>query len=99
MMNSRERVLRAVNFQKPDRVPIDLGAIRASGINAVVYDELKKRMGIDTSTKIHDTMQILAEVEMEVLERLHVDILPLDVGDVEWVGQDARRGVKKRLFC
>jgi len=99
MMNSRERVLRAVNFQKPDRVPIDLGAIRASGINAVVYDELKKRMGIDTSTKIHDTMQILAEVEMEVLERLHVDILPLDVGDVEWVRQDARRGVKKRLFC
>ena len=45
-MNSRERVLKAVNFEKPDRVPIDLGALRASGINAVVYDKLKKRMGI-----------------------------------------------------
>ena len=98
-MNSRERVLRAVNFQKPDRVPIDLGAMRASGINAVVYDELKKRMGINTPTKIHDTMQILAEVEMEVLERLHVDVVPLDVGDAAWVRQYAHKGVKKRLFC
>ena len=98
-MNSRERVLRAVNFQKPDRVPIDLGAIRASGINAVVYDALKKRMGINTPTKIHDTMQILAEIEMEVLERLHIDVVPLDAGDVAWVREDACEGVKKRLFC
>ena len=98
-MNSRERVLKAVNFQKPDRVPIDLGAMRASGINAVVYDNLKKRMGINTPTKIHDTMQILAEVEMEVLERLHVDVVPLDASDAAWVHQDAHRGVKKRLFC
>ena len=98
-MNSRERVLRAVNFQKPDRVPIDLGAMRASGINAVVYDNLKKRMGINTPTKIHDIMQILAEVEMEVLERLHVDVVPLDASDAAWARQDAHRGVKKRLFC
>ena len=35
-MNSRERVLAAVNYQKPDRVPIDLSAMGASGINAAV---------------------------------------------------------------
>jgi len=83
-MNSRERVLKAVNFQRPDKVPIDLDAIRASSINAVVYDALKKRMGINIPTKIHDTMQILAEVEMEVLQKLHVDVVPLDAGDVAW---------------
>jgi uroporphyrinogen-III decarboxylase len=98
-MNSMERVIKAVNFQKPDRIPIDLGATRASGINAVVYDELKKRMGINTPTKIHDPMQILAEVEMEVLERLHVDVVPLDASDVAWARQNAQEGVKKRLFC
>jgi len=98
-MNSRERVLRAVDFQKSDRVPIDLGAMRASSINAEVYDKLKKRMGMTSPTKIHDTMQILAEVEIEVLERLHVDVVPLDAGDVEWVGQEAHQGVRKRLFC
>jgi uroporphyrinogen decarboxylase len=99
VMTSRERVLKAVNFQKPDRIPIDLGGIRASGINAVLYDQLKNRMGIHTPTKIHDTMQILAEIEFEVLERLHIDVVPLDAGDVLWTSMDAKRGVKKRLFC
>ena len=98
-MNSRERVLRAVNFERPDRVPIDLGGIRATGINAVVYDELKRRMGIRTPTRIHDTMQILADVELDVLERLHVDVVPLDAGDMAWQGKDAGQGVKTRLFC
>jgi uroporphyrinogen decarboxylase len=97
-MTSRERVVKAVHFEKPDRIPIDLGGIRASGINAVLYDQLKKRMGIDTPTKIHDTMQILAEVELEVVERLHIDVLPLDSGDVIWTDMDAAQGVKKRLF-
>jgi len=98
-MNSRERVLRAVNFQTPDRIPIDLGGIRASGINAVVYDKLKKRMEINSPTKIHDTMQILAEVEMDVLERLNVDVVPLDTGDAEWARMDVNRGIKSVFFA
>ncbi|MDP6777833.1 MAG: uroporphyrinogen decarboxylase family protein [Candidatus Latescibacteria bacterium] len=98
-MTSRERVLRAVNHEKPDRVPIDLGAIRASGINAVVYDSLKKRLDIHTPTKIHDTMQILAEVELDVLDRIHGDIVPLDANDAAWVRQPADEGAARRLFC
>ena len=98
-MDSRERVLRAVNFENPDRVPVDLGGIRASGINAVVYDKLKKRMGIGTPTRIHDNMQILAEIEMEVVDRLHVDVLPLEPMTARWARQDAEEGVRKTLFC
>ena len=98
-MNSRERVLKAVNFEAPDRVPIDLGGIRASGINAVVYDQLKKRMGVNTPTRIHDTMQILAELELEMVERLHVDILPLEPMTAQWARADAAAGVRKTLFC
>ena len=98
-MNSRERVIKAVNFKKTDRLPIDLGAIRASGINAVVYDKLKKRMGIHTPTKIHDTMQILAEIEIDVLERLHADVVPLEASIAAWAHQDARDGEEKELFC
>ena len=98
-MTSRERVLKAVNFERPDRVPIDLGGIRASGINAVVYDQLKKRMGITTPTRIHDTMQLLAELEPEVLDRLQVDVLPLEPMTAVWARQDASQGVRKTLFC
>jgi len=97
-MTSRQRVLKAINFEEPDRVPIDLSAMRASGINAVVYDKLKRRMGVRTPTKTFDTMQILAEVELEVLERLHVDVVPLDVGGVPWSEQQAEVGVRRRLF-
>ncbi len=97
-MNSRERVLKAVNFEEPDRVPIDLGAMRASGISASLYDRLKRRMNIDSPTKVLDAMQLLAEVEPEVLERLHVDIVCLDVGAARWAEQDAGEGVEKELF-
>lgn len=97
-MTSRERVLKAVHFEEPDRIPIDLGGIRASGINAVVYDQLKRRMGIRTPTKIHDSMQILAELELEVIDRLHVDVLPLEAATATWAEQDAAEGVAKRLF-
>jgi uroporphyrinogen decarboxylase len=98
-MTSRERIQRAVNFQRPDRIPIDLGAIRASGINAVVYDRLKMSMGINTPTKIHDSMQILAEVELEVLDRLHCDAVPLEVATADWADGKPGKGVRKRLFA
>jgi len=98
-MNSRQRVLKAVNFEKPDRVPIDLGAVRPSGMNAIVYDKLKKRMGINTPTKIRHTMQILAQIEPEVLDRLHIDTVPLDVNSAAWAQMDANEGLRKKLFC
>ena len=98
-MNSRERVLKAVNFEPPDRVPIDLGGIRASGINAVVYDKLKKRMGLNTPTRIHDTMQILAEIETEVIDNFHIDVLPLEPMTARWARQNASDGIRRTLFC
>jgi len=87
-----------VNYQQPDRIPIDLGGIRASGINVVVYDQLKRRMGLHTPNKIHDSMQLLAELEPEVLDRLHVDVVPLEASTADWSRADASSGVKRRLF-
>lgn len=97
-MDSRERVRAAVNFQEPDRVPIDLGAIRASGIAASLYDRLKRRMGIETPTKVQDAMQILAMIEPDVLERLHVDVVPLEGSTARWYEQAAAEGVDRELF-
>ena len=44
-------------------------------------------------------MQILAEIEMEMIDHLHIDVLPLDASDVRWVTQDASEGVRRKLFC
>ncbi|MFB3891325.1 MAG: uroporphyrinogen decarboxylase family protein [Phycisphaerae bacterium] len=99
-MTSRERVHRAINFQKPDRIPIDLGSMRATGINAVLYDRLKRRLGLaaDSPTKVHGTMDVLAEIEPEVAERFHVDVLPLEANLCAWNDSPATAGVQQTLY-
>ncbi len=77
-MNSRERVLRAINHQEPDRVPIDLGGTRQSGIAASTYHRLKQRLGLQTPTRVYDVYQMLAEVEQPIRERFGVDVIGLN---------------------
>ena len=92
-MTSRERVAKAVNHQPPDRVPIDLGGCKASGIAASSYDRLKRSLGIKMPTRLLDPRFMIATVEEAVLQRLHVDVVPLDLSvivnavrpDSEWV--------------
>lgn len=78
-MNSRQRVLTALAHREPDRVPVDLGATRVTGITAVAYNRLKAHLGLaEGSTKVFDISQQLAEVEEEILERFGVDVIPLN---------------------
>ncbi len=81
-MNSRERVLAAINHQEADRVPLDLGGTRQSGIAASTYHALKKRLGIASPTQVFDTYQMLAEVERPVMERFGADVVGLYRPDV-----------------
>ena len=76
-MNSRERVIRSINHQAPDRVPIDLNATRVSGIAAATYHRLKQRLGLSTITRVFDLYQMLAEVEQPILDRFGVDVVGL----------------------
>ena len=77
-MNSRERVLAALNHRQPDRVPLDFGGHRSSGIMAIAYSNLKKALGIDSGDiYVYDMVQQLAIVEPIVLDRLGVDTIDL----------------------
>ena len=81
MTTSRERVMTAVNHREPDRVPIDLGGHRSSGIMAIAYDELKRHLGISTGDiYVYDFVQQLAIVEPEVLDRFGVDTVEMGRG-------------------
>jgi uroporphyrinogen decarboxylase len=97
-MNSRERVHKAIHFQRPDRIPMDLGGMRASGINAILYDRLKRRLGFSTPTKVQGTLDVLAVVEPEVLEALHLDVLPVEASLAAWDDADVRQGVGHNLY-
>jgi uroporphyrinogen decarboxylase len=81
-MNSRERVLCALQHREPDRVPIDVGGTRQSGIAAATYHRLKQHLGIHSRTRVYDLFQMLAEVERPVLERFGADVVGLYRADV-----------------
>jgi len=73
-LTSRERLLKALNHQIPDRVPIDLGGFQ-SGIHRKAYENLLKYLRIkDDNIKILDCVQQLAVPCEELLQRFHVDI-------------------------
>ena len=78
-MNSRERVKKALNFEEPDRVPLDLGGTTTSGIMAQALDRLRKYLKLEKKpVKVNEVLQMLGEVEMDVVEKLGIDILPVE---------------------
>lgn len=79
-MNSRERILAAINHRPVDRVPIDFGGTRQSGISAWAYQRLRARLGLDSERlpRIFDTYQMLAEIEQEVAQRFGADCVALN---------------------
>lgn len=97
-MTPRQRVSLAINHQVPDRVPIDLGGMKASGIAVAAYDRLKRKLGICTPTKVLDPRFMIATVESEVLRRLHVDVVPLDLSIVLGALRPQREWTPRRLF-
>ncbi len=80
-MTSRERILAALNHQQPDRVPIDFGGHRSSGIAAIAYRKLRDALGLEPKPiRVYDPIQQLAIVDDDVLERFGVDTIELGRG-------------------
>ena len=73
-MNSRTRVLRAIEHKSTDRTPIDLGMHTSTGISAFAYYNLRKYLGLDTDEiVIADPIQFTPRVELDVLSQLGCD--------------------------
>ena len=80
-MNAHERVLRALAFEQTDRVPCDLGAMRSTGISAFAYPKLVEALGLPPRRpRVHDTEQMLALPETDVLDALGCDVVTIDGG-------------------
>lgn len=81
VMNSRERIIAALNHQQPDRVAIDFGGHRSSGIAAIAYAKLRKALGMDAGDiYVYDMIQQLAIVEPEVLDFVGADVIEMGRG-------------------
>jgi len=74
-MNSRQRLLTALNHQEPDRIPLDLGATQVTGIHHLAYEGLRQALGLPARERvICDRIQGLALPDDDVITRLGVDV-------------------------
>jgi len=80
-MTGRERVLHALNHRQPDKVAIDFGGHRSSGIAAMAYPKLRQALGLEPRPiRVYDPLQQLAIIDGDVLERFQVDVIELGRG-------------------
>ena len=78
-VDSRERVRTAIEHREPDRVPADLGGSIMTGIMAQPLVRLRQHLGLaDRPVKVYELFQMLGEVELDVVETLGIDVLPVE---------------------
>ena len=84
-MNSRERVLAALEHREPDRVPVDLGGTIMTGITVLALSKYRRYLekagrlaAAGTVSKACELYQMLGEVEDDLVEQLALDVLPVE---------------------
>ncbi len=84
-MTSRERVLTTLRHEEPDRVPVDLGGMRSTGIMAIAYVKLREHLGLPAEVpRVYDATQQLAEPHLDLLEHFDVDVIDLENSLGHW---------------
>ena len=79
-LSHRERVIKALSHQEPDRVPFDLGSTANSSIHLLGYQRLKAHFGVEAEdTIIHKMMQTVA-VHEPILQALDIDLRYVSYG-------------------
>lgn len=74
-MNSRERILKALNFEEADRVPFDLAATTWSGITNGAYQNLLKHHGMpEEKPNFSDVIQQIVVPSEKVLDLVNADV-------------------------
>ena len=77
-MNSRERVLMALNHLEPDRIPIDLGGSVVTSIALSTYAAFRQHLGLPRrEVRTLETVQQIAWVDEDMMERLGLDVVPV----------------------
>ncbi len=78
-MNSRQRVIKALNHEEPDMVPIDLGSTENTSIARIAYLNLRNYLGMEADSQpyIINRQMDLVFPKDDLLNRLQVDFRPV----------------------
>ncbi len=78
-MNSRERVIAAINHKEPDRIPIDFGATGQTGINACALYRLRDYLGLPKKdVDIFEVIQMLGVVDEDLRRIMKSDVIGMN---------------------
>jgi len=79
-LTGRQRVLKTLNYQKVDRVPVDIGGTPCSGAHVSVIANLRRALGLDKAgepVKLVEPYQMLGEVAADLRAALGIDVVAL----------------------
>lgn len=96
-MDSRARVLAAINHKEPDRVPIDFAGTGVTTICYQAYNELVKHLGFDfEAIRVEDlgagAWGGVVTPHVELYDRLHSDVMMVGMGQPDVWELDIRYG-------
>jgi len=73
-MTSRERILKTLNHEEPDRIPYDLAGSTWTGITNTAYQNLRKYLGRgESEANWSDVIQQIVVPSEEILDEFQVD--------------------------
>ncbi len=74
-MNSKEKVLAALNHENTGQVPIDFGSTAVTGIHVSCVDALRNYYGLEKHpVKVHEPYQMLGWIDHDLQEAMGIDI-------------------------
>lgn len=77
-MTSKERVLKSLKHEQPDRLPMDFGSSFITGVHCSVVEELRRHYGLEPRpVKVCEPYQMLGEVEEDLLDAMGLDVQPI----------------------
>ena len=75
-MTSKERTLKALAHESPDRTPVDFGATPVTGIHVLAIEGLRKFFGFEQRpVRVIEPYQMLGEIDDELMDALGIDII------------------------
>jgi uroporphyrinogen decarboxylase len=85
IVTSRQRILKALQHEAPDRIPRDLGGTESSGISAYSLKSLYSYLQIPIKPKVFEPYQYVAYIGDELKTRFRIDTSNLTPEPHLWV--------------
>jgi Uroporphyrinogen-III decarboxylase len=75
-LKPRERILKTLNHETPDKLPVDFGGTSCSGISASLICGIREQLGLKMRpVKVIETMQMLGEIDDDLQRFVPTDVV------------------------